>query len=68
MNSILPIYSPPDFTTSQLSMAPGVKLKPAPKDGVAPHDYHGTSNYPEYIHIGNGQWILKHRNISYCPE
>lgn len=55
---IIPVYLPPDFTTPKLLNAPVARVEPAPKDGVVPHDFHGTSNHPEYIHLGGGKWLL----------
>lgn len=56
--SILPVYMPPDFNQPPLSDAPVVITEPAPADGVVPLNYHGTSNHPEYVHFGNGRWLL----------
>lgn len=56
--SILPSYTPPDFSSPELAGAPAVKLEAAPMDGVAPDNFHGTSNHPEYIHLGGGTWLL----------
>jgi lysine-ketoglutarate reductase/saccharopine dehydrogenase-like protein (TIGR00300 family) len=61
-----PGYTPPDFSTDLLSKAPIVKTVSAPKDGVAPENYHATSNHPEYIHTGNGDWILARENRMDC--
>jgi len=58
MEPIIPPYTPPDFTQPQLSVAPQVKTIAAVKDGVVPDNYHGTSNYPEYLHLGGGDWLL----------
>ena len=58
MDSIIPAYLPPDFSSPQLRNAPTVKTEPAPLDGVVPKNYHGTSNYPEYVHLGGGNWLL----------
>jgi len=55
---ILPIYTPPDFSDPALTTAPIVRTDSAPADGVAPYLFHATSNHPEYIHLGNGQWLL----------
>jgi lysine-ketoglutarate reductase/saccharopine dehydrogenase-like protein (TIGR00300 family) len=35
-----------------------VQTQAAPLDGVVPDNYHGTSNYPEYVHLGGGKWLL----------
>ena len=56
--SIIPGYSHPDFTASHLVSAPVVGVEPAPADGVVPRQFHGTSNHPEYLHLGNGRWLL----------
>ncbi|NHM17014.1 hypothetical protein GMI69_10250 [Eggerthellaceae bacterium zg-887] len=50
-------YTPPDFTLPHLVSAPDVRLEPAPKDFVAPIDYHAMSIYPEYLKL-DGQWTL----------
>lgn len=56
--SVIPVYSPPDFTIPDLINAPTVRVEPAPKDGVLPRNFHGTSNHPEYVHLGGGKWLL----------
>jgi lysine-ketoglutarate reductase/saccharopine dehydrogenase-like protein (TIGR00300 family) len=56
--SIIPGYTPPDFTAPHLVAAPVVTLEKAPADGVVPRNFHGTSNHPEYLHIGDGRWLL----------
>ena len=58
MQTILPAYTPPDFSCPELKNAPAARFKPAISDGVVPADFHGTSNYPEYIHMGGGTWLL----------
>jgi len=58
MAPIIPPYCPPDFSRPELATAPQVKTVAAPKDGVVPANYHGTSNYPEYLHLGDGDWLL----------
>jgi len=54
----IPQFKPPDFNKPPLSSAPGVRVEAASHDGVAPENYHGTSNHPEYVHLGDGKWIL----------
>jgi lysine-ketoglutarate reductase/saccharopine dehydrogenase-like protein (TIGR00300 family) len=54
----LPTFQPPDFTRPPLDAMPRARTRPAPQDGVAPEDYHGTSNHPEYVHLGGGRWLL----------
>jgi hypothetical protein len=58
MTQLLPNYTPPDFTAAALVNAPPVQVVAAPVDGVAPDNYHGTSNHPEYVHLGGGKWLL----------
>lgn len=50
-------YTPPNFDLPHLAAAPNVRLEPAPKDFVAPLDYHAMSIYPEYLKL-DGQWTL----------
>jgi lysine-ketoglutarate reductase/saccharopine dehydrogenase-like protein (TIGR00300 family) len=54
----LPIYKPPDFISPPMTGAPQVAVAPAPVNGVAPDNFHGTSNHPEYVHVGGGNWLL----------
>jgi lysine-ketoglutarate reductase/saccharopine dehydrogenase-like protein (TIGR00300 family) len=58
MDSPIPKYAPPNFNSTRLRKAPTLQVEPAPMDGVAPENYHATSNYPEYVHLGKGRWIL----------
>ncbi len=58
MTSVIPGYTPPDFTRPELADAPVAKTEPCPSDGVVPGNFHGTSNHPEYVHLGGGRWIL----------
>lgn len=53
----IPHYDAPDFTLDKFRNAPDVRWATAPRDGVAPENYHSTSMYPEYFKI-DGQWIL----------
>ncbi len=66
MTIIIPEFRPPDFNSSTLSAAPAAKTEPAPLDGVAPENFHGTSNHPEYVHLGSGDWILARENRMDC--
>jgi lysine-ketoglutarate reductase/saccharopine dehydrogenase-like protein (TIGR00300 family) len=56
--SIIPIYTPPDFSRPDLLAAPAVRTATAEKDGVVPDGFHATSNHPEYVHLGGGEWLL----------
>lgn len=58
MSELIPRYRHPDFSRPELANAPVVTTEPAPADGVVPRNFHGTSNYPEYVHLGGGRWIL----------
>lgn len=53
-----PTYVPPDFTRPDLAAAPPVRVAEAPGNGVLPAGFHATSNYPEYVHLGGGRWLL----------
>jgi len=57
MNPLMP-YSPPEFDTPPLCDSPVARLEPAPADGIAPDQFHATSNFPEYIHVEGHGWIL----------
>jgi hypothetical protein len=63
---ILPVYTPPDFTRPSLAMAPLVKFKPVTRTGVAPHDYHGTSIFPEYFHLQPDDWRIARESRMDC--
>lgn len=51
-------FTPPDFTLQHLQTGPAASLAPAPADGIAPQNYHATSNLPEYIKLATGEWKL----------
>lgn len=54
----LPPFQPPDFDHPSLCNAPPAALVAVEIDGVAPFDYHATSNYPEYIRLQDGSWLI----------
>ncbi|RNC65103.1 MAG: hypothetical protein ED859_17870 [Desulfuromonadales bacterium] len=56
--SVIPAYAPPDFSRPDLAAAPAARVEAAPADGVVPRTFHGTSNHPEYVHLGGGRWLL----------
>ncbi len=62
----LPVYNPPDFQREPRASAPPVKTEPAPADGVAPENFHATSNHPEYLHRGEGNWTLVRESRMDC--
>ena len=57
-SDVIPEYTPPDFNRLGLAHAPLVRTAAAPRDGVLPGNYHATSNHPEYVHLGDGNWVL----------
>lgn len=63
---MIPNYTPPDFRRPKLAEAPPAKVAPAPADGVLPDNYHATSNHPEYVHLGDGEWVLAPRSRMDC--
>ena len=52
------VYTPPDFSDPRLQRSPAASLAPAPADGIAPANYHATSNHPEYVKVASGAWLL----------
>ena len=50
-------YTHPDFTEVRFVEAPDCRMEAAPKDGVAPFDFHAFSVFPEYFKV-NGEWIM----------
>lgn len=57
-SDVIPAYTAPDFHRPKLAEAPAVQTAPAPGDGLLPQNYHATSNHPEYVHLGGGEWLL----------
>jgi len=51
-------YTPPDFEQAHLKNSPPATLEPSPADGIAPANYHATSNHPEYIKTPGNRWLL----------
>jgi len=51
-------YTPPDFEQPLLKNSPLATLEPSPADGIAPSNYHATSNHPEYIKVADNRWLL----------
>lgn len=58
-------YFPPDFTAPLFQNAPDAVCVPAPKDGVAPENYHSMSIFPEYFKAG-GVWQLAEESRMDC--
>jgi lysine-ketoglutarate reductase/saccharopine dehydrogenase-like protein (TIGR00300 family) len=58
IHEVIPKYTPPDFGIPMLARAPVVRVAPAPADGVVPENFHATSNHPEYVHVGGGNWLI----------
>jgi lysine-ketoglutarate reductase/saccharopine dehydrogenase-like protein (TIGR00300 family) len=57
MDFILPQYNEPNLLKDPFASSPNAKTSPVLKDGVAPRNYHATSNFPEYFKISN-KWVL----------
>lgn len=62
----LPPYKAPDFSHPRFADFPPARFVPAPSDGVAPEDYHGTSIYPEYVQVRQGAWVLPRESRMDC--
>ena len=58
-------YYAPDFTEASFVQAPDAVFLPAPKDGVAPEDYHAMSIFPEYFKVER-QWLLAEESRMDC--
>lgn len=58
-------YTAPDFTQKMFVDAPNAVLVEAPKDGVAPDQYHAMSIFPEYFKI-DGKWLLAEESRMDC--
>jgi hypothetical protein len=54
MSFQLPPYTPPDFEVPRFRQAPLVEFQTVEQAGVAPPNYHATTIYPEYFHLGRG--------------
>ena len=64
MFALKPYYAP-DFAQPHFVAAPNVLFLPAPRDGVAPEQYHAMSIYPEYFKV-DGQWLLAEESRMDC--
>ncbi|MBS6954307.1 MAG: hypothetical protein KH230_13910 [Enterocloster asparagiformis] len=58
-------YAAPDFSGEMFVNAPDAVLSPAPRDKVAPKNYHATTIFPEYFKV-NGQWLLAEESRMDC--
>ena len=50
-------YAAPDFSGEMFVNAPDAAMAPAPRDRVAPRNYHATTIFPEYFKV-DGRWLL----------
>ena len=50
-------YAAPDFSGEMFVNAPDAAMAPAPRDRVAPGNYHATTIFPEYFMV-DGRWLL----------
>ena len=58
-------YAAPDFTQKLFTNAPNAVFLPAPRDGVAPENFHAMSIYPEYVKV-DGKWLLAEESRMDC--
>ncbi len=61
----MPVYVEPNLATEPFISAPSAKLVKAPKNGVAPENYHALSIFPEYFKI-EGKWLLAEESRMDC--
>ena len=61
----LPVYTEPDLSSELFVNAPDAKFEPAPKDGVAPENFHAMSIFPEYFKV-DGKWLLAEESRMDC--
>lgn len=58
-------YKEPDFNETLFLNAPDAVLATAPRDKVAPENYHATTIFPEYFKV-DGKWILAEESRMDC--
>ena len=58
-------YTAPDFGKDVFANAPDARFEAAPKDGVAPENFHAMSIFPEYFKV-DGKWILAEESRMDC--
>lgn len=51
-------YTAPDFSIPELKDAPFATLEEVEADGIAPRNFHATSNFPEYVNLQGYGWVL----------
>ncbi|MDX9916946.1 MAG: hypothetical protein RBT15_02920 [Gudongella sp.] len=61
----MPKYLPPNFELPGFVNAPDARLVPAPKDTVAPKNFHSTTIFPEYFKV-EGEWKLARESRMDC--
>jgi lysine-ketoglutarate reductase/saccharopine dehydrogenase-like protein (TIGR00300 family) len=66
MSFKLPEYTAPDFAKEPLCSSPVAELVAVEIDGVAPDNFHATSNYPEYVKLESGEWALTEESRMDC--
>lgn len=59
------IYTEPNFSKEEFMNAPNASFEPAPKDGVAPENFHAMSIFPEYFKV-DGKWLLAEESRMDC--
>ena len=58
-------YTAPDLESDDLKNADDAAFVPAPKDGVAPENFHAMSIFPEYFKV-DGEWLLAEESRMDC--
>lgn len=58
-------YKEPNFQEKQFTEAPDAVLVPAPRNQVAPINYHATTIFPEYFKV-EGKWLLAEESRMDC--
>ena len=58
-------YTAPDLESDDLKNADDAVFVPAPKDGVAPENFHAMSIFPEYFKV-DGEWLLAEESRMDC--
>lgn len=58
MSFQIPKYNAPDFNDEIFKSAPFATIVAVTIDGVAPDNFHASSNYPEYVYMQSSRWAL----------
>ncbi len=61
----MPAYKAPDFSIEPFKSSRDARFEPVVAEGVAPHEFHATSIFPEYVKV-EGNWILVEESRMDC--